>query len=179
MSWETISLVGIVIGGGLGVLGLVVAAIVATSFIRRMKARPAKGKAKTKEKAADEGYSKRDQSLLAEMSERLAVLEADTTLKLDNFHRRLLGLTRGRQDSEGRGPIRGGNHGDERSGGDPEWERVDPNDPAVAAAIAAGEYVTPDGQPVAVGEEELPRRVPGDSKEERLAHLRARGPVRR
>ncbi len=180
MSWETISLVGIFVGGGLGTLALVVGAIVTTSFIRRLKARPAKGKAKTKEKAADEGYSRKEQSLLAEMAERLSVLEADVTLKLDNFHRRLLGLTRGRQDSESRGPIRGRGNGDERTGDHPEWERVDPADPDVAAQLAAGDFTAlgDTGAGSAVAEDGIPRQLPG-TKEERLAHIRSRGPVRR
>ncbi len=180
MSWETVSIIGMAVGAVMGVLSLALGFIVTMSFIRRIKARPAKGKAKTKEKAADEGYSRKDQSILAELVERMAMLEADTTHKLDGFHRRLLGLTRGRQDGEGRGPIRGSNHGDQRGDSDPEWERVDPADPDVAAQLAAGEYLTPDGQAAAaVAGEELPRHVPGGTKEERLANLRARGPVRR
>ncbi len=184
MSWETVSIIGMAVGAVMGVLSLALGFIVTMSFIRRIKARPAKGKAKTKEKAADEGYSKKDQSLLAEMAERLSVLEADVTLKLDNFHRRLLGLTRGRQDSEGRGPRRGGDNSDERAGGDPEWERVDPADPDVAAQLATGDFTAlgdatgGDVAPAVAENSPLPPG-PGATKEERLAYVRFRGPARR
>jgi len=181
MSWETITLVAIVVGAGLAVISLVAGFILTLSFIRRIKARPAKGKAKTKEKAADEGYGKREQSLLAEMAERLSVIEADTTLKLDNFHRRLLGLTRGRQEGEGRGPRRGAA---EDSSGD-EWERVPDDDPDAAAAVARGDYalIGDDGQPVAPDAEPVAEVGPvgalvGSAAEQRKAEIRTRGPAK-